>query len=103
MSTQPVSQGRLSPEEAKRFQEDMEDMQWFDEHVHEIFETCKGKYVAVANKELFVGDTVEEVLMAVRAKYPDRHPNIDYVNPNPPRVMIYDCKRLVPLDNAGRV
>lgn len=91
MPTQSGIPGKLSPEEAKRFQADMEDMQWFDEHAKEIYASCRGKYVMVANKELFVGDTPEEVLAKVRAKYPDRGAGIHYIHPNPPRRMIYDC------------
>ncbi|MCS6863054.1 MAG: DUF5678 domain-containing protein [Abditibacteriales bacterium] len=93
MSTQPATQGRPSPEEAQRFQADMEDMEWFDEHREEIFVSCRGKYVTVVNKELFVGDTPEEVWAKARAKYPDRGPGIHYIHPNPPKVMFYDCAR----------
>lgn len=43
---------------------------WLQEHASEVFRH-RGKIVCIAGQELFVGDTVEDVLARARAAHPD--------------------------------
>lgn len=78
----PLKFVRIEPkneEEYQRFLADEKDSSWFSEHYDEIKEDYKGKYVAVVNEELFVGETAEEADRQARHKYPDREPFVDYI------------------------
>ena len=78
----PLKFVRIEPkneEEYQRFLADERDSSWFSEHYDEIKENYKGKYIAVVNEELFVGETVEEVERQAREKYPSREPLVDYI------------------------
>jgi len=52
------------------------DEAWIHGHFEEIVDQYAGRYVAVANEELFVGDTFREVLEKARLKYPDTEPSV---------------------------
>ena len=66
-------------EEYKQFLADEKDSFWFSEHYDEIKENYKGKYIAVVNEELFIGETAEEVDVRAKKKYPNREPLVDYI------------------------
>lgn len=44
---------------------------WFDAHLDEILPKIRGKYIAVAGRELFVADTPEETYAWARANHPE--------------------------------
>jgi len=78
----PLKFARVEPkneEEYQRFLADERDSLWFSEHYDEIRENYKGKYIAVVNEELFVGETAEEAERQARKKYPSREPLVDYI------------------------
>jgi hypothetical protein len=52
------------------------DQQWIQQHFEELVEKFAGRYVAVANEELMVGDSLQEVRESVRRKHPDVNPSI---------------------------
>ena len=76
-----------SEEEYQQFLADEEDSLWFSEHYDEIRENYRGKYTAIVNKELFVGETAEEAKKRANTKYPHRDPLIDYI-PYKRRIMV---------------
>ncbi|MDI6793923.1 MAG: DUF5678 domain-containing protein [bacterium] len=77
MALTSVRTEELTLQDIRNFKEDEEDFDWFAEHSKEIEKKYKGKYVAVANKELFVAESLENVEKAVKFKYPDRQPFIE--------------------------
>ena len=73
---------RIEPRNEEQYQQflvDDNDSFWFSEHYDEIKEKYKGKYTAVVNEELFVGETAEEVEAQAKKKYPGREPLVDYI------------------------
>ena len=44
---------------------------WFEAHAQAIYSDFRGKCLCVAGQELFVADTVEEVLAQAKAAHPD--------------------------------
>jgi|LGVF01.1.fsa_nt_gb hypothetical protein len=78
---------RTSQEELQRVKMDQVDFDWLAEHTEEIGEKYKGKCIAVVNKEIFIGDSIEEVMRDARSKYPDRDAFVEYV-PVKKRVMV---------------
>lgn len=70
---------QATPEEHERFMQDQADFDWLAAHAEEIEREYRGKYIAVVNQELFMGDTYEEVEEKVRLKYPDRRPFVEYI------------------------
>jgi hypothetical protein len=44
---------------------------WLQAHASEVFPANRGRHICVAGEELFVADTVEEVLRLARAAHPD--------------------------------
>lgn len=47
----------------------------------------RGKYVAIVNKEVFVGDSFEGAERQAKAKYLQRDPHVEFI-PLKPRVMV---------------
>ncbi|HET6883568.1 MAG TPA: hypothetical protein VFI31_25675 [Pirellulales bacterium] len=43
---------------------------WLEAHASEVY-SHRGKFLCISGQELFVGDTVEEVLRAAKAAHPD--------------------------------
>ncbi len=66
-------------EEIEQIKQDEEDERWWNENVLKISEKYKGSYVAVVNKEAFVGETYKEAYENAKKKYPRREPFIEYV------------------------
>jgi len=52
------------------------DQEWIHKHFEELVDQYAGRYVAVANEELFVGDSPKEVEEKARQKYPDSIPSV---------------------------
>ena len=74
-------------EQYQQFLSDDKDSIWFSEHYEQIKEKYKGKYVAVVNEELFVGETIEEAESKAKEKYPYREPFLDHI-PYKQRILI---------------
>ncbi len=73
-------ESRPATEEEKREYEEAEvDDRWFSEHSAEIWEKYKGKYIAVVEQTLFVGDTWEEVISKAKEKCPNRDPIVKHI------------------------
>jgi len=87
MSLRLIRTERTSEEDLQRFKADQEDFEWLVRHSREIEEQSKGKYIAVVNKEVFVGDSFEEAEQKAKAKYPERDPYVEFI-PLKPRVMV---------------
>jgi hypothetical protein len=68
-----------STEELEELRQDAEDVAWWNEHAHEFETRYRGKYLTVINKEVFVGDSYDEVYEQAKAKYPDGEPFIDHI------------------------
>lgn len=66
-------------EDLQRFTADQEDFEWFAGHAQEIEEQFKGKYIAIVNKEVFVGDSFEEAEQKAKAKHPERDPYVEFI------------------------
>jgi hypothetical protein len=44
---------------------------WFEAHAADIYKQHRGRFLAVAGQELFVGDTVQDVLAQARSAHPE--------------------------------
>jgi hypothetical protein len=81
---------RIEPKNEEQYQQflaDDKDSIWFSDHYEQIKEKYKGKYIAVVNEELFVGENLEEAELKAKAKYPDRDPLINHI-PYKQRILI---------------
>jgi hypothetical protein len=59
-------------EEARRQRERFDrNADWLQQQVPETYARYRGKFICVANEELFVGDTVEEAIEAARTAHPE--------------------------------
>ena len=52
------------------------DQQWIHDHFEELVDSYAGRYVAVANEELFVGDSMKEARDKALKKQPHVNPSI---------------------------
>jgi len=64
--TDPVENERAR-QQHERFRRNLD---WVDAHGSEVF-AHRGKYVCIAGQEIFVGDSVEEVLDKAKAAHPE--------------------------------
>jgi hypothetical protein len=55
-------------EQDERFQRNWE---WFQAHIHEVYQANRGKVICISGEELFAADTGEEVLSLAKAAHPD--------------------------------
>ncbi|MCD6256502.1 hypothetical protein J7J45_00385 [Candidatus Aerophobetes bacterium] len=55
------------------------DFEWMIQNYQKIWEKYRGKYVAIVNREIFVGDSREEVKEKVKRRYPGSTPLLRYV------------------------
>jgi hypothetical protein len=80
------------PELERLFAQALRNLLWFSEHAEElgVFKLHRGRYVAAAGGELFVGDSRAEVERLARAKHPDEMPHIRYI-PREKLSRIYAC------------
>lgn len=70
---------QATEEELEELRRDAEDIAWWNEHAREFEAKYRGKHLTVVNKEVFAGDTHEEVYEQVQSKYPGQEPFIDYI------------------------
>lgn len=87
MALKLVRTETVPPEEAERFRLDEEDLRWLAEHAERIEDLYKGEYIAVVNKQLFVGASIEEAEALAREACPGRDPIVEQV-PFKPRLLI---------------
>ncbi|MCI0488397.1 MAG: DUF5678 domain-containing protein [Blastocatellia bacterium] len=82
------------PEFERLFKQAERNLMWFSEHAEEleVFKKYRGRYVAAAGGELFVGDSREEVERLAREKHPDEMPHVRYI-PREKGPRIYACQR----------
>lgn len=66
-------------EELHRFQQDEQDYEWLSAHAEEIEARHKGKFIAVVNQQLFVGESWEEAQAKAKAVFPDRDPIVEHI------------------------
>lgn len=52
------------------------DQEWIHKHFEELVDNYAGRYVAVANEELFVGDSLKEAREKALQKYPNVNPSV---------------------------
>ena len=69
----------VTPEELQRFQQDEADYEWLSAHAQEIETQYKGKFIAVVNQKLFVGESWEESYAKAKAAFPDRDPIVEHI------------------------
>ena len=55
------------------------DQEWIRNHFEEMVDNHSGKFIAVANEELFEGKSYKEAREAVIKKYPDVNSSITQV------------------------
>ena len=65
--TDPVEIAR-SKEQDKQFQRNLD---WLKAHSHEVYSQNRGKYICIAGQELFVGESVKEVMALAEARHPE--------------------------------
>jgi hypothetical protein len=69
----------VSPEELQLFKKDEEDYEWFSSHAQEIETQYRGKFVAVINQQVFVGESWKDAQGKAKSAYPDREPIIEHI------------------------
>lgn len=91
-----IEEGPMPPEMARLFEQAERNLLWFSEHAQElgVFTLYRGRFIAVAGGELFVGDSRPEVERLARAKHPDEMPHIRFI-PKEKLSRIYACERKV--------
>jgi hypothetical protein len=54
-----------------RFEQGRRNSKWLESHWHEVLPGARGRYVAVAGRQAFVGDTPEEAWASAKQAHPD--------------------------------
>ena len=62
---QEIAEAQAQMEQARR------NSAWLQAHAHEIYTQHRGKFIAVAGEELFVGDTLKEAIALAKAAHPE--------------------------------
>jgi hypothetical protein len=68
---------------------------WLQAHWRELLPRARGKFLAVAGQEAFLGDTPEEAWMRARAAHPEDDGAISQYVPAGQGPRIYACRRRV--------
>ncbi|MEW6095398.1 MAG: DUF5678 domain-containing protein [bacterium] len=79
MALKLVESRQATEEEIRKFQEVEADGNWLSEHSAEIWEKYRGKYIAVIEQTLFVGDTLEEAISKAKERCPEREPLVRHI------------------------
>ncbi len=79
MSFTVVRTEEITSEELRQFQQDEADYEWLSAHASEIEAQYKGKFIAVVNQQLFVGESWEEAQAKAQAAFPDREPIVEHI------------------------
>jgi Family of unknown function (DUF5678) len=82
------------PEWTRRFERYKHNMLWWNDHAMEleVFKKYRGRYLAVAEGELFIGDNAEEVERLALEKHPHDIPFVHYI-PREKAFRIYASRR----------
>jgi hypothetical protein len=82
----------MDPELGRLFERARRNLLWFNDHAMEleIFKLYRGRYIAVSEGEIFVGDSHQEVERRARDKHPDDMPHFQYI-PREKVYRIYAC------------
>lgn len=70
MALRLIEERKATATEIELFKKTETDFNWFADHYDELKEKFKGKYVAIVNKEPFIGDSIEEVEAKIQTKHP---------------------------------
>jgi hypothetical protein len=91
-----IEEQPMDPELARLFERAERNLLWFNEHAMEleVFKRYRGRFVAVSEGEMFVGDSRQEVERLAREKHPDDCPHVQYI-PREKVYRIYACQRQV--------
>jgi hypothetical protein len=68
---------------------------WFEAHAMEIYRTHRGKCLAIAGQELFVGDTPDEAINLARSAHPHDNGLFTRIIPKERGARIYGNRRLL--------
>jgi len=79
MALKLVESRPATEEEKQRAQEVTADSNWLSQHSAEIWEKYKGKYIAIVEQTLFVGDTWEEAISKAKERCPERGPLVRHI------------------------
>ena len=73
-----IGELELTPELGRQFEQARRNLLWFSEHAErlEVFKRYRGRFIAVAGGELFVGDSRAEAEQLARTKHPEEMPHI---------------------------
>jgi hypothetical protein len=74
-----VQTEEVTAEELQKFQQDEADYEWLSAHAQEIETQHKGKFIAVVNHQLFIGESWKEAQAKAKAAFPDRDPIVEYI------------------------
>jgi hypothetical protein len=61
---------------------------WLEAHAGEVY-SHRDKFICIAGRELFVGDTLEEVVASARAAHPEEDAAVTRYIPKTPALRIY--------------
>src|ERR1051326_1399951 len=81
---QVIAQAKLRHERFKR------NLAWLDAHASEVYQH-RGKIICIAGQELFVGDSVEEVVSRAKSVHPDDDGRFTRIIPKERGARIYAC------------
>ena len=89
-----IEEHEMPPELGRLFEQARHNLLWFSENAErlDVFNRYRGRCVAAAGGELFIGDNREAVEQLARAKYPDDTPHIRRI-PAAKRAWIYANQR----------
>jgi hypothetical protein len=69
----------VTAQELRQFQRDEEDYEWLSAHAQEIETQWRGKFIAVANRQLFIGESREDAEAKAKVSFPDYDPIVEYI------------------------
>ncbi len=69
------------PELARLFERAHRNLRWFNDHAveWEVFRRYRGRWIAVSEGELFVGESAEEATRLALARHPDDLPHVQWI------------------------
>lgn len=79
MSFTIVRTEAVTTEDLRQFQRDEEDHEWLSAHAQEIETQWRGKFIAVANRQLFIGESRDEAAAKAKIAFPDSDPIVEYI------------------------
>ncbi|MBU0568012.1 hypothetical protein KKC52_08185 [bacterium] len=79
MALKLVESRPATAQEKRRAKEAEADDKWFSEHSAEIWGKYRGKYIAVVEQALFIGDTWEEAIAKAKERCSTREPLVRHI------------------------